>query len=430
MTNRAIVHTASGIGGIHADGFARLRGALALGQLLALVLAQVALPVQLRVVELAAVLGVVILSNVGLVLWRREHASSERLLFALMSLDVLALTLMLYFSGGPMNPLSSLYLVYVAWAAFALKPQATWAMSILAFVSFGALFLWNIPLVFVPGTDHAHGHAWHLQGMWLSLGLAAVLIVYFVQSLKRALLRRDEEVARLEASGVKADRLAALATLSAGAAHELATPLSTIAVVAKELERGLEKEGRAEAAEDARLVRDQVRRCRDILDRMAADSGEVIGEPAVAMSAADLAQSAVGRLTTAQQLRVQVEASAALEVGVFPPKALARGIHGLLTNALQAGGDQQVRFRVSLQEGDVLVEVQDFGAGMSSEILQRIGEPFYTTKETGAGMGLGVFLIRTIAERLGGYLEYKSTLGAGSTAILRLPVAGERRPVA
>lgn len=420
------------LGGIHADWFSRLRVGLALGYLLVFGGAHAFLPVRLPVLELSVVLAVTVSSNVALIWWRRAHPATLALLFTLMSLDVLALTLILYLTGGPHNPFSSLYLVYVAWAAVVLTPRATWALSGLAFLGFGLLFLWNKPLAWIGPDAHAHGHTLHLQGMWLSFGLTAALIVYFVQRLTRAIAARDQEVLRLQAAEVKADRLVALATLSAGAAHELATPLSTIAVVAKELQRSLEREGdHSEAVEDAQLVRAQVQRCRDILDRMAADAGEVAGEPLVALDAGTLVQAVMSKLTAAQRGRVDVDASSTLALGPLPLKAVARGVHGLVSNGLQASeGEARVSLRVRVAEGEVQVQVKDQGQGMDAATLDRIGEPFFTTKAPGAGMGLGVFLSRTVAERLAGGLDYVSQPGQGTTATLRLPLAGHRRPVA
>lgn len=418
--------------GIHTDWFTRLRGGLALGYVLVLGGAQVFLPLQLPALELAVVLVGVVLSNLALAWWRRDNPATLRLLLTLMSLDVLVLTFILYLTGGPLNPFSSLYLVYVAWAAVVLTPRATWALSVLAFAGFGLLFFWSQPLIWTGPGAHAHGHMWHLQGMWVSFGLSAALIVYFVQRLTRAIEARDAEVRRLRAAEVKADRLVALGTLSAGAAHELATPLSTIAVVAKELQRSLEKEGgHAEAVEDAQLVRAQVQRCRDILDRMAADAGEVAGEPSISVTAQGLLDAVRAKLSEAEWGRVQVDFAPNLVLGALPLKALARGVHGLVSNALHASGAEGVvHLHLGVLEHDVVVEVKDEGVGMEGETLARVGEPFFTTKPPGVGMGLGVFLSRTVAERLGGSLTYASVPSRGTTATLRLPLAARRRPVA
>ena len=131
--------------------------------------------------------------------------------------------------------------------------------------------------------------AMHLQGMWVAFGVASAFIVYFLLRVRRALARRDEELAASRNLAARQERLASLATLAAGAAHELATPLSTIAVVAKDLERdvGALAAG-ADALEDVRLMRREVERCRRILERMRVDAGESAGERFARVSAREL----------------------------------------------------------------------------------------------------------------------------------------------
>jgi two-component system sensor histidine kinase RegB len=110
-----------------------------------------------------------------------------------------------------------------------------------------------------------------------------------------------------------------------------------------------------------------------------------------------------------------------------PPRALARVLRGLVKNALQATPEpNSVALRVRAESEGARLEVQDGGAGMPAEVLARAGEPFFTTKAPGEGMGLGLFLARTLAEQLGGSLELHSTPGQGTTASLALPV-GEPR---
>lgn len=430
MTELIAPAAAPATGGIHADWFSRLRTGLFTGQVLVIALSQGFLPIQLPLGALLAVVGLLLLSNLALTIWRRDHAPTPGLLFSVMVVDVAALTAMLYLTGGPTNPFSSLYLVYVAWAAVVLPARVAWALATLAFGGFGLLFFEHRPLEMTQAMDHHHGHMWHLQGMWWSLGLAAVLIVYFVQRLTRALAARDAELARLETSRRKADRLAGLATLAAGAAHELATPLSTIAVVAKELERSLEREGGHEAAaDDARLVRTQVDRCRHILEQMSADAGEAAGEAPTPLTADGLAAAVLEKIADPERARVEVSATAGLDLGRWPRRALARGVRGLVRNGLHAG-EGPVRLEVGIEGREVVVRVTDRGAGMDEAALARIGEPFHTTKPPGQGMGLGVFLMRTLAERLGGSLGYTSKPGEGTCATLRLPLAPARRSVA
>src|SRR5262249_9182438 len=133
-----------------------------------------------------------------------------------------------------------LYLVNIALAAVVLRPRWTWTLVAVSLACFGTLFAqprWGAGTA--PALGHEAHFRMHLQGMWVAFGVAAIFIVYFVQRVTRALAARDAELAAAQLATARHERLAALATLAAGAAHELATPLSTIAVAAKELERQL-----------------------------------------------------------------------------------------------------------------------------------------------------------------------------------------------
>src|SRR5262249_34698668 len=155
-------------------------------------------------------------------------------------------------------------------SAIVLAPRRTWALVALSLVCFGALFALHTATPSEEMSSHLGHDQLHLRGMWVAFGVAATFIVYFVRRVTRALAEREAELTRQRTRG---EKLASLATLAAGAAHELATPLSTIAVVAKELERDVSARSPADQplVEDARLIRDQVERCRAILLQMADD---------------------------------------------------------------------------------------------------------------------------------------------------------------
>ena len=410
-------------------------GALA-GQLATIVAVDRLMGIALPLVPLAAILAIGVASNVALAAWRRRAAVEDAMLAAVLLLDVGLLTAVLYFTGGPFNPFSFLYLVNVALAAVILPAGWTWALAGASSALFGALFFAHVPL---PLGDHGMGHdhgmgadhpiSLHVQGMWVAFAVAAVFIVYFIQRVRSALEARDAELAEVLRAAARHEKLASLATLAAGAAHELATPLSTIAVVAKELERalgGAAPDGAAAA--DARLIREQVQRCRDILDHMAADAGESAGEAPAVTTLADLVTAATDGLADATRLDVERAALDAAWTRV-PPRALAQALRGVLKNALEASTDV-VAVRVapaSREDGATWrLAVADRGAGMTADVLAHAGEPFFTTKNGDGvtrGMGLGLFLARVVLERLGGAVEIESALGRGTTVTLVLPAA-------
>ncbi|HMJ10966.1 MAG TPA: HAMP domain-containing sensor histidine kinase, partial [Polyangiaceae bacterium] len=309
-------------------------------------------------------------------------------------------------------------------AALVLRPRWMWALVTLALLCSALLFVKHVPLSTGHEGHHEHGHDYgmHLRGMWLALAVAASFIVYFLHRVMRELSEREEELARVRERTAQHERLAALATLAAGAAHELASPLSTIAVVSKELERRLERSASSEEIADARLVREQVERCRGILSQMAADAGEPFGDVTRPLTPAELVALALQDLTGSERVKVSISAEAAAASLLVLPRPLAQALRSLLKNALDASPvDTGVNLLVTRSGGEWRLEVQDRGSGMTPEVEAHAIEPFFTTKPTGQGMGLGLFLSKSVAEQHGGRLELASSAGVGTRAALIVP---------
>jgi two-component system sensor histidine kinase RegB len=408
-------------GRIKLEWLVKLHWIAILGESTAIVGVQAAGLMELPLAPLGALVGFAIAVNVALQAWlRRDPVVSDRFLAGVMLLDTAVLTGLLHLSGGHFNPFSTLYIVNVALAAVLLPPRWSWTQAVFSVVAMSALFPLQQWAPFGV-QDHEAMMAVHLYGMLVAVAVAAFVIVLIVQRVTRALAGRDEELARERRLAEQRAKLASLVTLAAGAAHELATPLGAIAIASKELDRELSRGGAAQGAlDDLRLIRTQVDRCKGILQQMSARAGENAGEPIVEVSVERWVEGALDGLPGRE--RVQLDLSCG-EVRIRGPvQGMERALRVLLTNALQAtpaGG--QVALRARCVERGVAVEVQDRGAGMTPEVLARIGEPFFTTKDPGQGSGLGVYIARTLAEQLGGALEILSQPGQGTAARIILP---------
>ena len=411
----------------------RLRWATIVGQVLTIAGVRWVMGIAIPMAPLGALVALGIATNLAALAWQRIAVPRPWWLLAVMAFDLVLFSALLYFTGGPLNPFSFLYLVPIALAAITLRPLWTWALVALSLACLAFLFAWHRPLLL--NGDHARHMALHLQGMWVALGVAAGFMVHFVMRVQRALARRDEELAISRGLAAQRERLASLATLAAGAAHELATPLSTIAVVARELEQAIVAPhpviGGA-AVEDVRLMRREVERCRRILERMRVDAGDSAGERFAPVPIADLIAECIageGDGQAVPAVRVEYAGDTERLTTVVPRRAFAQALRGLVENACQASPlDATVSLRVARDEvvgadRRVVFEVADRGSGIPADILPRLGEPFFTTKPPGQGMGLGIFLARAVIERLGGQLAIRSTPGEGTTATLSLPVA-------
>ncbi|MFN0149261.1 MAG: ATP-binding protein [bacterium] len=412
----------------------RLRWGAIAGQTLTVVLVERLLHFELPLGPIFAIIGLELATNIGCTAWADGRAiTRERPLVLLLAFDIVALTALLYFSGGPMNPFNFLYLVHLALAAVVVSPFWTWGLAALSLSSFGALFIAHreLRVAGVPHAIGAHDMSLHVQGMWVAFAVAAVFIVYFVSRVSRGLAEREAELARTRSLAERSEKLASLATLAAGAAHELATPLSTIAVVAKELERELERRGAAGGGafagdgvvQDARLIRTEVERCHKILEHMAVEAGESPGEGILSISVAELIDAALEAAPDRARVRTRFDGDVAARELRLPPRAVAEALRAVIKNAAEASPDGARIFVDAAVDGDVLrIAVRDDGGGMPPAVLARAGEPFFTTKGPGRGMGLGLFLTRAVIERLGGTLGLDSAPARGTTVTLSLPL--------
>jgi two-component system sensor histidine kinase RegB len=262
----------------------------------------------------------------------------------------------------------------------------------------------------------------HLQGMWAAFTLAAVLIAFFVRRISVTIAAQRERIAALREGAARNARLASLTTLAAGAAHELGTPLGTIAVAAHELELALHRSEDAELIADARLIQEEVERCHEIVGKMGSRVG--VGDDNVrAIDDEELMLRLRARFDAERARRIRIERVTGLPPIHAPVEELLHSLYALVKNALDASGlSDDVRIRLSREREVMCIAVQDSGAGMPATVLARAGEPFFTTKEPGRGLGLGLFLTRAFAESQGGALSLESVEGGGTLAVLKLPV--------
>jgi two-component system sensor histidine kinase RegB len=369
----------------------------------------------------AALLALTLASNV--VLGRASvgrTAGSRALCGSTLVLDTVVLTLLLRDGGGPANPFSVLYLVGISLSAVVLGTRWTWILTGLAVAGFASLFLGEAD----PVPHHAFTS--HLYGMWAAFVIAALLTAYFVSQLASAVERRDREIVAVRERALRYERVAALSTLAAGAAHELGTPLASIGVAARELERALERlPGGEPLVDDARLIRSELGRCRAVLDNVAAQAGEAAGEAPSALRPAEIVEDVRRRLGPSLAGRVVVSGPLPETTLSLPREAFGRAVENLVRNAIDASPEREtVSVAARLDDGRVTFTVEDRGTGMPPEVLERAAEPFFTTKLPGAGLGLGLFLTRTLAERLGGSLSLESAQGLGTQATIALPLPG------
>lgn len=410
---------------VNIQWLARLRWAQIAGQAATVFVGQFLLDGALPILGLLGVIGVGLVSNLYLELYffgerqrpgkngaptREVHEWQTALV---MMLDIAILTALLYLTGGTSNPFAFLYLVQIALSTVLLRASWTWMLVGLSFVSFGVL-LWTPPTISIPEDSRA-------IGMWVALGVASAFVVYFLRRINIALAVREGELTEARELAARQERLASLATMAAGAAHELSTPLGTVALAAKELERALTKaEGMSELAADARLIREQVGRCRVILDQMQQGAGTV-GEGVTPCSIGELIDETLVGIRAAPAVVKDLPTDLAKVPLRLPPRAVSQALRSLVTNAQDASAaNTSVVIVVRRDDATLAISIRDRGPGIPAEVMERIGEPFFTTKAPGRGMGLGLFLARAVIEGVGGTMQI-DTSSEGTEVRVRIP---------
>jgi two-component system sensor histidine kinase RegB len=345
--------------------------------------------------------------------WLSESAAT----FVQLVFDVLALTGIVYFAGGGTNPLISLYLPLIAAAATVLPARPA---AIIAALSIACYSL--VGLVHVPAHVHDAESAFrsHLIGMWMIFVCSALTISWFVLRLNAAIRSRDAALATARESALRNERIVALGSLAAGAAHELGTPLATLAVVIGELVK--DSTLKPDVRTDVELALDQVKECKRIITTLAAKAGSSRAEGVQPVAADAWIQGLVERW---QRQRPRARPEVRFDGSTPGPRlaadlTLEQALLNLFNNAADASPGS-VAIEAGWDQRQVRVDVLDRGPGIPPKVLERLGRDLVSTRAEGGGMGL--MLALSAIEQSGGTLSVTSREGGGTRARVVLPLA-------
>ncbi len=392
-------------------------------------------------------LSILVASNVALSRWVGAQVS-ETVLVGVLVLDAAVLTVALWNTGGASNPFTVLYIVEVAVAALVLRAPWSWVVTAGAGLGYGLLFV-------LPGSTDGSGHGMphhgmehhatahqatahqatgyqgmeqsgvvasfetHLYGMLVAFSVAAVAILVVVQWLVRDLRQREHALESAQQAAFRAKRLAAVSAMAAGAAHELGSPLGTLKLISSEL-IGMVDQPTDRFCKEVRLLDQEVDRCQNILSQMGIEAGQLHGEPPGRIQVSDLVGRAMAGTTDGTRV-VPTLPEEGVELRI-PVQAMVRALTNLLQNGLDASGsEQEVALQVEVDPDRVRFVVLDSGRGMAPGVLARSREPFFSTKTQHRGMGLGLFVVQSLADHLGGELMLNSSVGKGTRACLGIP---------
>ena len=406
----------------------RLRWVGALSLLLGAGASHFLLQLRLPWPVIGLILGLLVGSNL---LARPELAyvqqRSKGCALALLTLDLFLITLLLYFTGGAHNPFTILYLLLVVLAVILLPSFAAWCLVGLTVLAFGFLFLSPHMLVNQAGDILCHDMDFHLRGMVLGLGVAGAGVVYFVSSLTRVLREKHLELEDLRKTMAEQRKLVEMSAVVATVAHEVATPLGTIAVIGRDLESiDCASPCGNQLRDDARLIQESVARCRQVLQWVSERAAGALPAETRAVTASLFHDQLFAFLSREECARLDVELRPeSPHVFRLPLQELVIATAMLIRNGLDASDvDGRVRLRWENDAHQLRIVITDTGHGMNEAMLAKIKEPFFTTKSPEQGFGLGLYLVNAFCERQKGALQIESSPEKGTVTTLLLPIEG------
>jgi two-component system sensor histidine kinase RegB len=363
-----------------------------------------------------------VLALVNFWTWRRLQTAGaipHGEFFTQMLIDVAALTSILYYSGGASNPFAYLFLLPLAISATVLPRRYTWPMAVITAACYSFLLKYRVPLT--PFNEPGESPV-HVIGMWVGFVLCVILIAQFVVSMGESLRAQERNLRDARERALRDERVVAVATLAAGAAHELSTPLATMALIAAELAEEYPREQYPELHQNLDVLRGQIRKCKESLSVISASAGASRADAARPMPVDAFVRSAVAevrRLRPGVSIKVRSDGERPAPE-IIVERTLTQALLNVLHNAVDAS-PADVRVSCAWDGERVRIEVQDQGPGISLKSLQPGRTPAKSTKDK--GLGLGLFLTHTALSHLGGDISFGDAPGGGARVTVNLPLA-------
>ncbi|MDT8893637.1 ATP-binding protein [Halomonas sp. I1] len=396
-----------------------VRGITWTGFLIGVVIGIAGLGFALDIPAVIAVMAVMSLINIG-TWWRlgRPWAVTHSEYLAHLLADIVGLTLLFYLIGGSTNPFIGYYLVPVTIAAATLPWRHAWAVAAAGMAGYSFLMFFYHP---VPQLGMPHARSWinlHTLGMWLNFALSAGLVTFFIYKMARALRNREQSLSRTRESALRNEQVLAVATQAAGTAHELGTPLSTMAVLLSEMREDAAGDARLE--KDIDLLREQVDTCKTRLRHLVDNADRRRMASAEVRDAREWLNSVVQRWLV---LRPDVDHR--LEVAERrgqPRLAVDATLDQALTNLLNNAADanpNDITIHMDWNIEEVVIDIRDHGPGVALSIADQLGDTFVSTKSK--GLGIGLFLTHATINRFGGGVSLYNHPQGGTLTEVSLP---------
>jgi two-component system sensor histidine kinase RegB len=405
---------------VRLDTILRLRWLAALGQLSAIFIVAQGLEFDVPVIPCLVIVALSALLNLALqVAFNPMQRMEPAYAAALLALNIIELAALLFFTGGLQNPFSFLFLAPVLISSTALPVRFTSILGLLAVACASALVFYHLPLPWDRDEPLVLPPI-YLLGVWLSILLAIGVTSLYAFQVTEESRKLSDALAATELVLTREQHLTQLDGLAAAAAHELGTPLSTIFLISRELEKTV-KDGALAA--DIKTLREQSQRCRDILAKITQLSSS--GAPFDRMPLSTLIEEVVAPhrdFDVAIKVRIAVAGSSE-PVGARNP-AVLYGVGNILENAVDFAR-QAVEVNAWWNDDTVEIVISDDGPGIAPDMLKRIGEPYLSRRPSAddggrRGLGLGIFIARTLLERTGARVSFTNRTFPDHGAVVQI----------
>lgn len=384
--------------------------------------------------------------------WMRlqtDDQVSELEIFSQIAIDVVAIGSLLYLTGGASNPITWVFLLPLIITAIMLPQSYAWYMVILTTSTYTILITYNIPLPSIEphmpdpkqmlnlssiDSQHLmqyahemrdrHYYNLHMFGMWLGFVFSAGLVAFFVVELARTLRNQERSLAEARENALRDERVISLGTLAASAAHDMSTPLGTIAIMAHEIKAEYPEHRFPDLQEKMQIMQEQIDRCKQALSLMSASAGEMRAESGRAMAFADYLDNLINQWRTHKpgvKLNFFLNPAVVEGASIIAERTLTHSIINILNNAAEVSPpDRGIELHAAWDLDHTIIKIRDYGVGLPPEIIELGGkQPVISNK---LGLGVGLFLAYSTISRLGGKIHFYNLASGGACVEITLPL--------
>ncbi len=427
-----------------------LRNMLILGECFLVIMFVYGLNIQIPEQQLWLVIVAIIAVNMYTSMrLQTDDPVTEIEIFSQICIDVFSIAALLYLTGGASNPITWVFLLPLIITAIMLPQAYAWYMVILTTSMYSILIAFNVPLPSIEphmpesGLLHPspsvmsyqmmqkaheisdkHYYNLHMFGMWFGFVFSAGLVAYFVAELAKTLKNRERSLAEAREKALRDERVVALGTLAASAAHDMGTPLGTIAIVVHELIQDFPSQHFPEFNEKMEILQNQVNRCKEALSLMSASAGEMRAESGKVMLLTTYIDDVISQWRTHKptaKLHYFIDPDVATDAQVIAEQTLTHALINILNNAVEASDPEQgIEFHAKWDSHEMSLKIRDYGPGFPHEFINLIGTQPLTTKNK--GLGVGLFLAYSTINRLNGTIELSNIKTGGACVEITLPL--------